>query len=483
MVVQKVAPVTERPESCCQRVKQFLRDVQRERESEDRGATPTPAAVGESTARAMVLSMMPALLPSKLPSASEVQRQVAAARQKSKSLPTLRSPPRRSPRKAAAPRQQRPPLELRALLPRELGAGRRSEFSGPDRTQVLIREDALAPTATRVVFKPADPAQQRFVTAQHNQVRNFMGHHDLRAVVSEDDALAQQCREAFQRRRRGLTKSKSEPPRKLPELQESPLQRRVNTVQPMPFGPPVVRMQPFSLLHLDHSTSPSVISPPLPASPPLPLPGPSPLAAIVPWESSSSRGASASDLLASSLGHGVQGASLGPGGHAPQRAKRSSKGSLAAAASVEGEIQLLSATGNVAHLTTRIVDTEIDSAVGKALDSPENTVPSRMDSVSATEARKPSLPLLPPTARRSPVPPPASVDGPAYWQGQAVSEWGLPQADAVAGWQGQPDDADAILGDLGATEYLPPRKATAGKGEPRKSDGQAQDISGWGPGP
>ena len=43
------------------------------------------------------------------------------------------------------------------------------------------------------------------------------------------------------------------------------------------------------------------------------------------------------------------------------------------------------------------------------------------------------------------------------------------------------NDADAILG---ATESLPPRKATAGIGEPRKGfDGKVQDISGWGPGP
>ena len=436
---------------------------------------------------------MPALLPSKLPTASEVQRQVAAARQKSKSLPTLRSPPRRSPRKAAAPRQQRRPLELRALLPHtDRAAPTRSEFSGPDRALVLLREDALAPTATRVVFKPADPAQQRFVTAQHNQVRNFMGHHDLRAVVSDNDALAQQCREAFQRRRRGLAKSASEPPRKppkhLPELQETPLKRRVATVQPMPFGPPMVPLKRGSLLHLDHSTSPTVISPPLPASPP--LPGSGPLAAIplplASWESSSSRGASATDLMASSLGHGVRGASLGPGGQTPLKSKRSSNGSSAAATSVEGETQPLSATGNAASLATRVVDTEIDSAVGKALDSRENAVPLPTDPVSATEVQKPSLPLLPPTARRSPVPPPASADGPAYWQGQVVSEWGLPQVDAMAGWQGPPEsnDTDAILGNLGATEALPPRKATAGKGEPRKGpDGQVPDISGWGPGP
>ena len=441
----------------------------------------------------MGLTMMPALLPSKLPTASEVQRQVAAARQKSKSLPTLRSPPRRSPRKAAAPRQQRRPLELRALLPHtDRAAPTRSEFSGPDRALVLLREDALAPTATRVVFKPADPAQQRFVTAQHNQVRNFMGHHDLRAVVSDNDALAQQCREAFQRRRRGLAKSASEPPRKppkhLPELQETPLKRRVATVQPMPFGPPMVPLKRGSLLHLDHSTSPTVISPPLPASPP--LPGSGPLAAIplplASWESSSSRGASATDLMASSLGHGVRGASLGPGGQTPLKSKRSSNGSSAAATSVEGEPQLLSATGNAASLATRVVDTEIDSAVGKALDSRENAVPLPTDPVSATEVQKPSLPLLPPTARRSPVPPPASADGPAYWQGQVVSEWGLPQVDAMAGWQGPPEsnDTDAILGNLGATEALPPRKATAGKGEPRKGpDGQVPDISGWGPGP
>ena len=437
----------------------------------------------------MGLTMMPALLPSKLPTASEVQRQVAAARQKSKSLPTLRSPPRRSPRKAAAPRQQGRPLELRALLPRtDRAAPTRSEFSGPDRALVLLREDALAPTSTRVVFKPADPAQQRFVTAQHNQVRNFMGHHDLRAVVSDNDALAQQCREAFQRRRRGLAKSASEPPRKppkhLPELQETPLKRRVATVQPMPFGPPMVPLKRGSLLHLDHSTSPTVISPPLPASPP--LPGSGPLAAIplplASWESSSSRGASATDLMASSLGHGVRGASLGPGGQTPLKNKRSSNGSSAAATSVEGEPQLLSATGNAANLATRVVDTEIDSAVGKALDSRENAVPLPTDPVSATEVQEPSLPLLPPTARRMPVPPPASADGPAYWQGQVVSEWGLPQA----GWQGPPEsnDADAILGNLGATESLPPRKATAGKGEPRKGpDGQVPDISGWGPGP
>ena len=437
----------------------------------------------------MGLTMMPALLPSKLPTASEVQRQVAAARQKSKSLPTLRSPPRRSPRKAAAPRQQGRPLELRALLPRtDRAAPTRSEFSGPDRALVLLREDALAPTSTRVVFKPADPAQQRFVTAQHNQVRNFMGHHDLRAVMSDNDALAQQCREAFQRRRRGLTKSASDPPRKppkhLPELKETPLKRRVATVQPMPFGPPMVPLKRGSLLHLGHSTSPSVISPPLPASPP--LPGSSPLAAIsVPlasWESSSSRGASATDLTASSLGHGVRGASLGPGGQTPLKSKKSSNGSSAAAASVEGETQLLSATGSAANLATRVVDTEIDSAVGKALDSRENAVPLPTDPVSATEVQEPSLPLLPPTARRTPVPPPASADGPAYWQGQVVSEWGLPQA----GWQGPPEsnDADAILGNLGATESLPPRKATAGKGEPRKGpDGQVPDISGWGPGP
>ena len=436
---------------------------------------------------------MPALLPSKLPTASEVQRQVAAARQKSKSLPTLRSPPRRSPRKAAAPRQQRRPLELRALLPHtDRAAPTRSEFSGPDRALVLLREDALAPTATRVVFKPADPAQQRFVTAQHNQVRNFMGHHDLRAVVSDNDALAQQCREAFQRRRRGLAKSASEPPRKppkhLPELQETPLKRRVATVQPMPFGPPMVPLKRGSLLHLDHSTSPTVISPPLPASPP--LPGSGPLAAIplplASWESSSSRGASATDLMASSLGHGVRGASLGPGGQTPLKSKRSSNGSSAAATSVEGETQPLSATGNAASLATRVVDTEIDSAAGKALDSRENAVPLPTDPVSATEVQKPSLPLLPPTARRSPVPPPASADGPAYWQGQVVSEWGLPQVDAMAGWQGPPEsnDTDAILGNLGATEALPPRKATAGKGEPRKGpDGQVPDISGWGPGP
>ena len=441
----------------------------------------------------MGLTMMPALLPSKLPTASEVQRQVAAARQKSKSLPTLRSPPRRSPRKAAAPRQQRRPLELRALLPHtDRAAPTRSEFSGPDRALVLLREDALAPTATRVVFKPADPAQQRFVTAQHNQVRNFMGHHDLRAVVSDNDALAQQCREAFQRRRRGLAKSASEPPRKppkhLPELQETPLKRRVATVQPMPFGPPMVPLKRGSLLHLDHSTSPTVISPPLPASPP--LPGSGPLAAIplplASWESSSSRGASATDLMASSLGHGVRGASLGPGGQTPLKSKRSSNGSSAAATSVEGEPQLLSATGNAASLATRVVDTEIDSAAGKALDSRENAVPLPTDPVSATEVQKPSLPLLPPTARRSPVPPPASADGPAYWQGQVVSEWGLPQVDAMAGWQGPPEsnDTDAILGNLGATEALPPRKATAGKGEPRKGpDGQVPDISGWGPGP
>ncbi len=441
----------------------------------------------------MGLTMMPALLPSKLPTASEVQRQVAAARQKSKSLPTLRSPPRRSPRKAAAPRQQRRPLELRALLPHtDRAAPTRSEFSGPDRALVLLREDALAPTATRVVFKPADPAQQRFVTAQHNQVRNFMGHHDLRAVVSDNDALAQQCREAFQRRRRGLAKSASEPPRKppkhLPELQETPLKRRVATVQPMPFGPPMVPLKRGSLLHLDHSTSPTVISPPLPASPP--LPGSGPLAAIplplASWESSSSRGASATDLMASSLGHGVRGASLGPGGQTPLKSKRSSNGSSAAATSVEGETQPLSATGNAASLATRVVDTEIDSAVGKALDSRENAVPLPTDPVSATEVQKPSLPLLPPTARRSPVPPPASADGPAYWQGQVVSEWGLPQVDAMAGWQGPPEsnDTDAILGNLGATEALPPRKATAGKGEPRKGpDGQVPDISGWGPGP
>ena len=441
----------------------------------------------------MGLTMMPALLPSKLPTASEVQRQVAAARQKSKSLPTLRSPPRRSPRKAAAPRQQRRPLELRALLPHtDRAAPTRSEFSGPDRALVLLREDALAPTATRVVFKPADPAQQRFVTAQHNQVRNFMGHHDLRAVVSDNDALAQQCREAFQRRRRGLAKSASEPPRKppkhLPELQETPLKRRVATVQPMPFGPPMVPLKRGSLLHLDHSTSPTVISPPLPASPP--LPGSGPLAAIplplASWESSSSRGASATDLMASSLGHGVRGASLGPGGQTPLKSKRSSNGSSAAATSVEGETQPLSATGNAASLATRVVDTEIDSAAGKALDSRENAVPLPTDPVSATEVQKPSLPLLPPTARRSPVPPPASADGPAYWQGQVVSEWGLPQVDAMAGWQGPPEsnDTDAILGNLGATEALPPRKATAGKGEPRKGpDGQVPDISGWGPGP
>ena len=437
----------------------------------------------------MGLTMMPALLPSKLPTASEVQRQVAAARQKSKSLPTLRSPPRRSPRKAAAPRQQRRPLELRALLPHtDRAAPTRSEFSGPDRALVLLREDALAPTATRVVFKPADPAQQRFVTAQHNQVRNFMGHHDLRAVMSDNDALAQQCREAFQRRRRGLTKSASDPPRKppkhLPELKETPLKRRVATVQPMPFGPPMVPLKRGSLLHLDHSTSPTVISPPLPASPP--LPGSGPLAAIplplASWESSSSRGASATDLMASSLGHGVRGASLGPGGQTPLKSKRSSNGSSAAATSVEGETQPLSATGNAASLATRVVDTEIDSAVGKALDSRENAVPLPTDPVSATEVQEPSLPLLPPTARRMPVPPPASADGPAYWQGQVVSEWGLPQA----GWQGPPEsnDADAILGNLGATESLPPRKATAGKGEPRKGpDGQVPDISGWGPGP
>ena len=442
-----------------------------------------------------MLTMMPALQPSKLPSASDVQRQVAAARQKAKSLPNLRSSPSRSPRKAAAPRQQGRPLELRALLPRtDRAAPTRSEFSGPDRALVLLREDALAPTATRVVFKPADPAQQRFVTAQHSQVRNFMGHHDLRAVVSEDDALAQQCREAFQRRRRGLAKSASEPPRKPPkhlsELQETPPppKRRLATVQPMPFGPPVVPLKRGSLLHLDHSTSPSVISPPLPASPP--LPGPSPLAAIpvtlASWESSSSRGASATDLMASSLGHGVRGASLGPGGQTPLKSRRSSKGSSAAAASVERDIQLLPATGNVANLATRIVDTEIDSAVGKAPDSQGNAVPLRTDPVSATEARRPSPPPLSPTARRSPVPPLASADGPAYWQGQVVSEWGLPQADAVDGWQGPPErnDADAILGALGATESLPPRKATAGKGEPRKApDGQVQDISGWGPGP
>ena len=441
----------------------------------------------------MGLTMMPALLPSKLPTASEVQRQVAAARQKSKSLPTLRSPPRRSPRKAAAPRQQRRPLELRALLPHtDRAAPTRSEFSGPDRALVLLREDALAPTSTRVVFKPADPAQQRFVTAQHNQVRNFMGHHDLRAVVSDNDALAQQCREAFQRRRRGLAKSASEPPRKppkhLPELQETPLKRRVATVQPMPFGPPMVPLKRGSLLHLDPSTSPTVISPPLPASPP--LPGSGPLAAIplplASWESSSSRGASATDLMASSLGHGMRGASLGPGGQTPLKSKRSSNGSSAAATSVEGETQPLSATGNAASLATRVVDTEIDSAVGKALDSRENAVPLPTDPVSATEVQKPSLPLLPPTARRSPVPPPASADGPAYWQGQVVSEWGLPQVDAMAGWQGPPEsnDTDAILGNLGATEALPPRKATAGKGEPRKGpDGQVPDISGWGPGP
>ena len=113
------------------------------------------------TASRMALIMMPALLPSKLPTASEVQRQVAAARQKSKSLPSiLRSPPRASPQEAAAPRQQQRPVETRALLPRA-AAPARSEFCGPDRALVLLREDALAPIATRVVFKPADPAQQK----------------------------------------------------------------------------------------------------------------------------------------------------------------------------------------------------------------------------------------------------------------------------------------------------------------------------------
>ena len=438
----------------------------------------------------MALIMMPALLPSKLPTASEVQRQVAAARQKSKSLPSiLRSPPRRSPQEAAGPRQQQRPLETRALLPRA-AAPARSEFSGPDRALVLLREDALAPTATRVVFKPADPAQQRFVTAQHNQVRNFMGHHhDLRAVVSDYDAMAQHCREAFQRRRRGLTKSASEPPRKapkhLPELTETPLRPRVATVQPMPFGPPVVPLKRTSLLHLDHSTSPSVISPPLPASPP--LPGPSPLAAIsvppVSLESSSSREASATDLIASSLGHGVRGASLVVEGQSPLKSKTSSNGSFAAAASVEGGAQLLPATDDAANLATRIVDTEIDGAVGNAEDSRENAAPSRTeDPASATEAQQPSLPLVVVTARRPPVPSPSSADGPSYWQGHVVSEWGLPQADAVPGEVSpESNDADAILG---ATESLPPRKATAGIGEPRKGcGGQVQDISGWGPGP
>ena len=444
----------------------------------------------------MAVTMMTALLPSKLPTASEVQRQVAAARQKAKSLPSiLRSPPRASPQEAAAPRQQQRPVETRALLPRA-AAPARSEFCGPDRALVLLREDALAPIATRVVFKPADPAQQRFVTAQHNQVRNFLGHH-FRAVVSDDDAMAQQCREAFQRRRRGLTKSASEPPRKapkhLPELTETPLRPRVATVQPMPFGPPVVPLKRTSLLHLDHSTSPSVISPPLPASPPPPasppLPGPSPLAPIsvppVSLESSSSREASPTDLMASSLGHGVQGAALVVEGQSPLKSKTSNNGSFAAAASVEGGAQLLPANDDVANLATRIVDTEIDGAVGNAEDLRENAAPLRTDDpASATEAQQPLVPLVVVTARRSPVPSPSSADGPSYWQGHAVSEWGLPQADrdAVPG-EGPPEsnDADAILG---ATESLPPRKATAGIGEPRKGfDGKVQDISGWGPGP
>ena len=455
------------------------------------------------------MSIMPALPLSKLPSASEHQRQVAAAR-KTKSLPVLRSPPRRSPQKAAAPRQ-RPPAQL---LPRaDRAAPNRSEYTSPDRLQVLLREDALAVgSRTRVVFKPADPAQQRFVTAQHSQLNLFMGHHDHRAVVSDDDAVAQQCREAFQRRRR-LAKSASDPPRKppkhLPVLQETPHRQRVATILPMPFGPPVVtQRQPFSVLHLDLSTASPPIPPPLPAFPPLsgrsvthvPLPGP-----LIERLRIAPKGPVAAQMVPT--GPAVE-ATAGSGG--PHKSRTGSKGSFAAAASVEEDIQLLSATGDVTSLVKLIVDTEIDSAVRKLFLWRGSASPLRTERACATEApqRLPSLPVLPPTTRKPPAPPPASlappvsvrlplaqrasVDGPVHWQGQAVVEWGLPHADAGQPMRGlrrsadatkshgeakgEGRNADALIDNLGTMEYLPPRKAQAYNGE-------AQEFGGWEPGP
>ena len=130
--------------------------------------------------------MMPPLPPTKLPPASEVQR---LRQSKAKSLPSLRQ----RPAQPAAP-SQHPLPQAHQLLPAARAAPKLSEFAAPDRLRVLIREDALA--RTRVLFKPADPAQQRFVTAQHNQTNLFMlgskhNHHDLRAVLSVDDAVTQ----------------------------------------------------------------------------------------------------------------------------------------------------------------------------------------------------------------------------------------------------------------------------------------------------
>ena len=114
--------------------------------------------------------------------------------------------------------------------------------------------------------------------------------------------------------------------------------------------------------------------------------------------------------MASSLGHGVQGAALVVEGQSPLKSKTSNNGSFAAAASVEGGAQLLPATDDVANLATRIVDTEIDGAVGNAEDLRENAAPSRTeDPASATEAQQPSVPLVVVTARRSPVPSPSSA--------------------------------------------------------------------------
>ena len=80
--------------------------------------------------------------------------------------------------------------------------------------------------------------------------------------------------------------------------------------------------------------------------------------------------------MASSLGHGVQGAALVVEGQSPLKSKTSNNGSFAVAGSVEGGAQLLPATDDVANLATRIVDTEIDGAVGNAEDLREHAAPS-----------------------------------------------------------------------------------------------------------
>ena len=159
----------------------------------------------------MPASFLPALAPSKLPSASERKRL-----RETHSMPVLgnqrgvlhsRQPPGGGTHPPAPPSNQvklRAPLESQLLYMAARAPPRRPPIDPLAHRPIMpLQEHALA-GRVRTSFAPADPAQRRAHARDAAQANLFsVGELDTRnALVSAEDLVGRRCRQAFQRRRR-----------------------------------------------------------------------------------------------------------------------------------------------------------------------------------------------------------------------------------------------------------------------------------------